>query len=91
MSPKCSIKKKQARNRTQHENQKTSKTETEAKFNTWLQLRKLKNEHFDRELEISSETKLKIGFIFFIAMMCFSTYSLYYNIVRECVEGKARL
>ena len=51
----------------------------------------MKNEHFNRELEISAETKLKIGFIFFLAMMCFSSYALYFNITRECVEGRARL
>ena len=91
MSPQCSIKKKQARKRTQHEKRDISKSKVEAKFKTWLQLRELKNEHMDRELEISTETKLKFRFILFLSMMCFSSYALYFNITRECVEGRARL
>ena len=68
MSPQCSIKKKQARKRTQQGKGKTSNKEVEAKFKTWLQLRELKNEHFDRELEFSVESKLRLGFILFIAL-----------------------
>ena len=91
MSPKCPIKKKQAKNRTQQGKGKTSNKEIEGKFQTWLELRKLKNEHFDRELELSVESKLKLGYILFIAMLCFSSYSIYFNLTRERLEGKARV
>ena len=80
MSPKCPFKK---RNKKQQGNGKTSNKEIERKFQTWLELRKLKNDHFDKGLKLSVESKLKLGYILVLIMLIYSSYSIFFNLTRE--------
>ena len=55
-----------------------------------MELRKLKNNHFDKGLQLSVEARLRIGYIIIVIMLLYSAYAVYFNITREHLEGSAR-
>ena len=77
MSPKWQIRKK-SKNQRPGNGKTTNNKEIERKFQEWVELRKLKNDHFDQGIAITMETKLKLGYILVIFMLLYSSYAIYF-------------